>query len=160
MEEVLAWLIPSAAKRPQACTFCFGVCVCVWGAAAAVNAGHGIEKGSCHQYRYRRLLESCQVVNYVNVCSIYKMQLNIFCQRIRRLMMFAGAKQRSYGFRKVFYTHLYGAHIWQTDFAFKMSNCGYFACSDRCVISAHAERTNAVVPFMYLYGVSTSLVCS
>lgn len=100
-------------------------------------------------------------MNYVNVCSINIMQLNIFCQWKRHLMMFVGAKQRGYGFRKVFYTQFYGVHIRQTDFTFKMSDCGgYSARRDRCMIGAHAERTNAVASFMYLYSVSTSLVCS
>lgn len=72
MEEVLAWLIPSAAQRPQAPTFYFFL----FFLEAIENAGHGIgeRQPSCHQSRYGRWLDSRQVENYVNVCSNNKMQ--------------------------------------------------------------------------------------
>lgn len=82
MEEVLAWLIPFTAQRPQAPTFfLFFIFYFLVGGMLLKMQVRELEKGSCHQYGYRRLLESCQVVNYVNVCSINKMHLNtLLCQ--------------------------------------------------------------------------------
>lgn len=113
MEEVLAWLIPSAAKRPQALSVFLRRPL-----RMQVRDVEKAERG-CHPSRYWRWLDSRQVENYVNVCSNYKMQFEYINESIDKTCFFticclegqSGGAIQALKLFCVFFIHLFWIYI-------------------------------------------------